>query len=234
MRHILVMDDGTSLTGYIDNKLDILRKKMQRRQFWVSLSKFSIPFAIATAYLLFIYLFLNWETLYPLVATYFFPPLGKESVIPAGVAAGITPIIMASAIICVDMIVGLFMVWNFDLAKKIPAIGAYLRSAEKGGRRVLSKNEWMRKFAIVGVSFIVFIPFQGSGAVTASIIGRIIGMRPYRVLLALAIGSVLSSFAISYFMDSVLKIFILNRWIAVALFIIVILIVSILYRKYWS
>ena len=69
---------------------------------------------------------------------YFFPPLGKESVIPIGVSGGeltipiinqhivvpsIYPLVMALTIAFVDIIVALFLLWNYDLAKKIPLVG---------------------------------------------------------------------------------------------------------------
>jgi len=69
---------------------------------------------------------------------YFFPPLGKESIIPIGVSGGeitiplynqqiivtsINPLIMALTIAFIDIVVALFLVWNYDLAEKIPIIG---------------------------------------------------------------------------------------------------------------
>ena len=59
---------------------------------------------------------------WPLVTAYFFPPLGKETIIPAGLAAGINPIFMALSIAFVDIIVSLFLIWNYDLVKKIPIL----------------------------------------------------------------------------------------------------------------
>jgi len=63
---------------------------------------------------------------YSFISAYFFPPLGKETVIPAGVGLGIDPLIMALSIAFVDIIVALFLMWNYDLAKKIPLIGKFI------------------------------------------------------------------------------------------------------------
>jgi hypothetical protein len=39
----------------------------------------------------------------------------------------------------------------------------------------------------------VMVPFEGSGGVSASIIGRMLGMSPLKVILSVAAGSILSS-----------------------------------------
>ena len=73
--------------------------------------------------------------IWPLLVAYFFPPLGKETVIPLGIGVlkegltvplvnikvspvSINPLSMALAVAFIDIIVALFLIWNYDLAKK--------------------------------------------------------------------------------------------------------------------
>ncbi|MCJ2533678.1 MAG: hypothetical protein LN364_00410, partial [Candidatus Thermoplasmatota archaeon] len=110
--------------------------KTAETNFLVRLAKFFIPFILGFGVLGAIG-FLMDETLrvayWPLISGYFFPPLGKESIIPAGIAFGVDPIVMALSIAFVDVVVALFLVWNYDLAKKIPIIGKFMIKVEEKG-----------------------------------------------------------------------------------------------------
>jgi len=208
--------------------------RLEDPQFWVLLFKFTFPFAIATVYIAFVYVFLEWEKVYPVMAAYLFPPLGKESVIPAGIAAGLHPIVVAGSVAFVEAVVGLFIVWNFDLAKKIPLVGGYIKLIESRGEKILQKRNWIRRFAFTGLVMVVMIPFQGSGAVSASIIGRIIGMKPRNVWLAILLGGLIGSFMIAYFADTIFQILIIDQYAGIILIIAFITLISYLYKKYWK
>ena len=70
------------------------------------LGKFFIPILLGIGVLWGIGFLLN-ESLrvkfWSLSAAYFFPPLGKESVIPAGVALGIDPLLMALSFFSLEL-----------------------------------------------------------------------------------------------------------------------------------
>ena len=88
--------------------------------------------------------------IWPFLVVYFFPPFGKETVIP--IARGfskreltvpllnihiepidIDPLSIALAVAFIDIIVALFLVWNYDLAKKIPLVGKFMQKVENIG-----------------------------------------------------------------------------------------------------
>ena len=121
-----------------------------------------------------------------LISGYFFPPLGKETIIPAGIIAGINPLIMALSIAFVDIIVALFLVWNYDLAKKIPLIGSFIDKIEKIGKKTSSKYNWIKPLRFIGIMLFVMVPFQGSGGLVGSIIGRLIGVKPWNIFFAIS------------------------------------------------
>lgn len=186
----------------IDEPGDVLEADYERKNLGIMLLQFFIPFAIAGIFFFLLYLALEWDVFNRLGALsilYFVPPAGKETVIPTGVLVfGIHPLLMAMPIAFLDIVVGLFLVWNFDLAKKVPLLGKWICKFEASGSDVLEKKPWIEKLAFVGLVGFVIFPFQGSGGVGTSILGRVIGMEPYKVLAAIAVGAVSGTVMIAY------------------------------------
>jgi uncharacterized membrane protein len=183
-----------------------------------------------------------------LMIVYFVPPFGKESLIPIGVAGdqlpipfinkviqmpAIDPLVMGLAIAFVDIMVGLFLLWNYDLAKKIPLIGNVIIKVENIGKGSSDKYAWIRPLRFIGIVMFVMVPFQGSGGFFGSLVGRLIGMKPLNVWYAVIIGSLASCLMIAFFADMVLNIlrsnWVMGVFILVILAIIVVMIVA--YRK---
>jgi len=144
------------------------------------------------------------------VSAYFFPPLGKETIIPAGILIGIHPLVMALSIAFVDFIVALFLIWNYDLAKNIPLIGTFMKKVEKIGETSSNKYSWIKPLRFIGIMLFVMIPFQGSGGMVGSIVGRLIGMKPWTTLISITLGAVIGCTLVAYFAES-LKIILLQN-----------------------
>lgn len=161
--------------------------------------KLFIPLAIGLALLFIIYLFLDWSKIFPLIPAYMIPPFGKESIIPTGLERGLSPMVIISLVVIIDAITAMFVMWNLDLVKNIPLMGTYIRFFERNSKKILNKRKWLRRFTFLGIMLFVFVPFQGSGAVTASIIGFIIGLKSFRLFTAILIGSIMISVSITYF-----------------------------------
>ncbi len=196
--------------------------------------KFILPFIIGISVILSMGVFIleNIQLRYwSLISGYFFPPLGKETIIPAGIISGINPLIMALSIAFVDIIVALFLVWNYDLAKKIPVIGNFIDKIEKIGKNTSSKYNWIKPLRFIGIMLFVMVPFQGSGGLVGSIIGRLIGMKPWNIFLAISFGSIFGCILIAYFSDFVLSILIQNL-LAGLLILILIFTLIIMYFAY--
>ena len=132
-----------------------------------------------------------------LMLVYFVPPFGKGTVIPGGIVAGIDPWILAVATAFVDIAVGVFLTWNFDLAKKIPFIGSGITRVQRKGETMLKSLPWLERASFIGIVVFVMFPFQGSGAVGGTILGRAIGLSPNKNLGAVAIGAISGSFLLS-------------------------------------
>ena len=139
---------------------------------WIRLAKFFIPFIIAVTGILVLQYVVGVASsakLLLLMMVYFFPPLGKESIIPLGISGGeitnpitgytsvvpsINPIIMALSIAFIDIVVALFLVWNYDLAKKIPIIGNFMIKVEEKGKNVEEKYGWIKPLRLLELYFL--------------------------------------------------------------------------------
>ena len=221
-----------------------MKKEIKTKQY-STLLKFFLPFAIAVLVMIILYLLVDKESsgkLFLLIFAYFFPPLGKESIIPIGVSGGdlnipilnqhivvpeINPIVMALTIAFVDIIIALFLLWNYDLAKKIPLIGKFMIKVENLGKNSSDKYSWIKPLRFIGIVLFVMVPFQGSGGLVGSIVGRLIGMKPLNTFFAISIGAIMGCLLIAYFADAILSVFITNFLFGL-LIIIILLIIGIM------
>ncbi|WP_231476684.1 small multi-drug export protein [Methanoculleus sp. MH98A] len=126
--------------------------------------KFILPIAIALAIFAALYLIEPYQqflVISGLLAAYFVPPAGKESIIPIAIVMGYPWWLITLAIVLLDVAVSLFVVWNFDLALKIPLIGRLLESGMAAGRNYTDTRPWIRRFSTIGLVLFVFFPLQG-------------------------------------------------------------------------
>jgi uncharacterized membrane protein len=162
--------------------------------------RLGLPFLLVALHLLALALLCGTETMLAiagLMLIYELPPAGKETVIPAGILLGYPWWAVAASIALVDIEVALFMVWNFDLAERIPVLGPWIRRFISGGRAFLAERPWLTGFYFFGIVLMVMVPFAGSGGVRGAIVGRLLGMSRLKVMAAITIGAFLGSFGIA-------------------------------------
>jgi hypothetical protein len=237
------IEDKDSLK--IDEPEDILECDVEQKSRGIMIAQFFLPWGIAILVIGLLYLFLASETFLTLgfwMLVYFFPPFGKESVIPLAIAGDrlesavpfeypemfvpIEPWMIALAIAFLDIIVGLFLVWNFDFTKKIPILGKWIIKLECKGKDMIKDSKYLEALSFVGVILFVIFPFQGSGGVGASIVGRAIGMNPYKVWGAIIIGAISGTLLIAYAADSFFNIFLENRIIGLLILVIIVVLAA--------
>jgi hypothetical protein len=124
-----------------------------------------------------------------LLLAYFIPPSGKESVIPLGIIVGIPWYLMAASVVVLDVLTGLFMILNLDIAFRIPYLGPWIARILAGGKEFLAGRPWLPWWGMPGLAVFVMLPFQGTGGTGAPLVGWMLGLRPGEILLAIAIGS---------------------------------------------
>ncbi|UCE38368.1 MAG: small multi-drug export protein [Thermoplasmata archaeon] len=229
----------------IDEPEDILETEPAKKSKGVILAQFFVPWGIALLVIACLFVFLSTDKFATLgfwMLVYFFPPFGKESVIPLAIAGdrlegavpfeypegfvAIEPWLIALAVAFLDIIVGLFLIWNFDFVEKIPLMGKYIAKLEKKGSTILKENKFIRALSFVGVVLFVMFPFQGSGGVGASIVGRAIGMNPYKVWGAIIIGALSGCFLIAYAADSFFAVFLQNPIIGILILVVIVVVAA--------
>jgi hypothetical protein len=162
--------------------------------------RFGLPFLLLALHLLVLSLAFGSGTMLSIAAlmvVYELPPAGKETVIPVGILLGLPWWAIAGSIALVDVEVGLFMVWNFDLAERIPVLGPWIRRFILGGREFLAGRPWLSRLYFSGIVILVMSPVLGSGGVRGSIAGRLLGMSRRGVMGAITTGAVIGSFGIA-------------------------------------
>jgi len=217
----------------------------------IRILQFFLPFVISGLGLAILYVTVDPSLigkLYLLMTVYFFPPLGKESVIPIGISGGwitvplssnqvyvppIDPMVMALSIAFVDIMVALFLVWNYDLVKKIPLLGTVVEKVERAGKGTASKYQWIKKLEFIGIVLFVIIPFQGSGGFIASVVGRLLGMKPWNVFIAIITGSLIGTILVAYFANAIFSVLVKNFLLGmlIVLILFIILVIIYVYRK---
>jgi uncharacterized membrane protein len=167
----------------------------------LKLAKFLIPWGLGAAAVLFLWLFLpgdfgKYLTVFTVYS--FVPFVGTISVIPTGLQLGIHPVPLIAFIMFTDAVLAMFLVWNFDYAKKIPGLGILVVRVADSGERALQKYKWAKRFGFVGLVALVIFPLQWTGAGVGSIVGRLIGMTPLMTWLAVIIGTGIRSVILVY------------------------------------
>ncbi|UCC92391.1 MAG: small multi-drug export protein, partial [Thermoplasmata archaeon] len=150
---------------------------------------------------------------------YLFPPLGKESIIPLGVADGFHPMVMALTVFMVDTVMAMIISWNYYILEKIPLIGRIFKYAKSKGAETLDKHPSIKTGAFLGIFAIVSFPFIGAGGTTSGIVGRMIGLKPYYVISAVAFGSLFSGIMYAYAAEWLIQVFAENVALGIALII---------------
>ena len=185
-------------------------KDLVANPYLVGSIKFVLPLALIPAVFAALYLIEPYEQfliISGLVAAYFVPPAGKETIIPLAVVLGYPWWLITLVIFLLDVAVSLFVVWNFDLALKIPLIGRLLESGMTIGRNYTESQPWLRRFSTIGLILFVFFPLQGTGAMNGAILGRLLGLEMGRVFACVCTGSLASCLIFALGSDMLLDVY---------------------------
>ncbi|MBN1432004.1 MAG: small multi-drug export protein [Methanomicrobiaceae archaeon] len=158
------------------------------------------PFIVIGTYILILFLSLapeDFEIVLGLMAVYFVPPAGKESVIPLGIALGIPWYVIATTAAMMDVAAALFMILNFDLVLKIPVLGNWVHTIMDKGSSFFIKYKWLERLSIFGLMLFIMVPFQGSGGIGGSIVGRMMGLPKLHLFLGITAGAFIGSYLIA-------------------------------------
>jgi hypothetical protein len=81
------------------------------------------------------------------------------------------------------------MILNLDVAFRIPYLGPWIARVLAEGKGFLAGRPWLSRWGLPGLALFVLLPFQGTGGTGAPLVGWMLGLKPWEILLAIAIGS---------------------------------------------
>jgi len=130
---------------------------------------------------------------------YFFNPVGKEVAIYCGIhecaplipGPPLHPLEVGPFLVFVDAVTALFLAWNYRYLLGVAFLGDLLRWVEEHGRKTVAKRPWIRRLAFFGVMLYAALPFEGTGAIGGTIVGRTVGLDAARTWGAVVCGSII-------------------------------------------
>ena len=212
---------------------------VSRREYLLILFNFFGPFAGVITIFICYYIFLPNSTANHLLASsgiYFIPsPAGDKTVLISTAPGfhGYGKYIMALNLAVMDTLLAWFLTFNIDLVKRWRGVGRIIVAIENKSKGLFEKHQWLRKIAVVFIALFVLIPFQGSGGLSASIIGRLMGLKPWKVLIAVSVGALTGCMAIAYMVDTITKYF--STTVQITIFVVFVALITLFflysYRK---
>jgi len=206
-------DNNTKKTVPNTMKISTISGKIQ-------LAIFFIIIIVGALFFLFIYNLLTqdqqrWYA--TLSLAYFIPPAGKETVILVGLNRGLPLLHWCFSLWVFDILVCIAIMtnwWFLELfIKHIPPFQfiGIRRKKPHFYKTIISLKSWYEKLQrktreiemrnygkllLVVLALFMFIPFQGTGAMSTTIIGTTLGLRKRTILFIIGVGSFLSILAI--------------------------------------
>lgn len=100
-----------------------------------------------------------------------------------------SPGVLAATVVYAELGTALVMMANMTVLYRTPYLGARLAAAHEAGWYVLRAHPWMRRVAELGIMVFVAAPFQGTGAVVGTLLGRVLGLSRVATLACIGVGS---------------------------------------------
>ena len=74
----------------------------------------------------------------------------------------------------------------------------------RGADKIINSKPWIKNLSSTGLLLFMYIPFQGSGAITSSVIARLLNYPPLFAIGLVTFGSLLSTLSIGLGLSSIL------------------------------
>jgi uncharacterized membrane protein len=168
-----------------------------------------------------------------LMGAYLVPPFGKETIIPLALGFGYPVWVIFAGVVGMDIVTATFVSYNFDLLLKVPLVGRWIRWVMRTADKVRKSKPWIEQLSSAGLLLFMYIPLQGSGSITCSVLGRLLGFKPVVSLGLVIIGSMLSTLTVALGASSVIQLWAIQPILGV-LAALLILAVIIVIAYIWS
>ncbi len=103
---------------------------------------------------------------------------------------------IAALVVYIDIATALIMMGGIHVLDRVPFVARRLAKAGESSGRVLEHNPWMHRATWLGLAVFVAVPFNGTGALVGSVLGRLLGLTRASIVSATAFGSATSATAL--------------------------------------
>lgn len=112
-----------------------------------------------------------------------------------------------------DVMVAMFVAFHMGIVFRLPLVGPKIASMVSDGTYILRKQPWIRRAAFIGLVGFVIFPTSTTGSIGGSIFGRLLGMKRWRVVGAILVGSVLGNGLMLLFSEQIEKYVPTDSWL---------------------
>lgn len=117
----------------------------------------------------------------------------------AGVSAGLDPSWLFLFLVFLSTESSLIVSANYDLLERIPLLGGLMRRVRNKAASVIEKNAFVARMEFVSIFCLMFIPIYGTGPLSMSLVGRLLGLNWVKVWLTISF-SAAARFALIVFL----------------------------------
>jgi len=104
---------------------------------------------------------------------------------------------VAAFIVAMDLATALITLAGVQELYRLPIIGARVARARASGERVLRRHAWMKRITWLSLAAFVAIPFNGTGALVGTLLGRVLGLSRPSIIMATLAGSATGASALA-------------------------------------
>lgn len=104
---------------------------------------------------------------------------------------------VAALVVYIDIATACIVMGGIHILDRLPMVARRLEAAGRSSGRVLAHNPWMFRAAWVGLALFIAVPFNGTGALVGSVLGRLLGLSRLSIVSATAFGSGVSATALA-------------------------------------
>jgi len=127
-----------------------------------------------------------------LTIAYVFPPIGKESIIPALLLLHLHPALVFLTIFFIDLCSVLILCYSWWFAEILISKNRWINRGYKKLQQKATQTK-SKRWVLPSLLIFMIIPFQGTGAISTTLIARILGYPPKIIIPLICIGSIITT-----------------------------------------
>lgn len=104
---------------------------------------------------------------------------------------------LAALVVYIDIATALIIMGGIHVLDRVPSVARRIAAAGESSGKVLEHNPWMLRAAWLGLALFIAVPFNGTGALVGSVLGRVLGLSRISIVSATALGSATSATALA-------------------------------------